>query len=184
MVKHLIHRKFLIINSIFFIIVYFMLLVSSYYIRDSSIATDNMNLSSKKLVWIELFLHNLGLALLIVGVGIISFGFLSVLIVILIFYLLYISFDYIFKISDDFFYGFLIISTHGILEILAMSLAFYLSTFSLRKLINNIYSFKKVRVESLTSFVKLILLMVALFLISSLIETFITPSILNHLLSM
>lgn len=181
MIRRLHNYQFLIINWGLFLLLYILILISSYFYHDSQTLRTPSKISPNSVEWTDIFLHNLGLALIIIGAGIISFGVLSFFIVSINFYLLFISFTFAFNITSNFLYGFLIISTHGILEILAIGLAFYLSTFSLRKFIKSIYSHNKIKVEKLTTFVKLTVLMIGLFLLSSLIEAFITPYILNHL---
>ncbi|WP_270181138.1 stage II sporulation protein M [Alkalihalobacillus sp. CinArs1] len=136
----------------------------------------------KKVSFTEIFIQNISSSTIILLTGIISFGAVSSGIIIYNLYLLSIAIHSAYVHSGSVFYSLFVILTHGIIEIVAIVLSFYLSTISLRLAINKLYNKRIFHVQSLNQFLQLLIVMVVSLGIAALFESQITPIVLEIIL--
>ncbi|MDQ0164005.1 stage II sporulation protein M [Aeribacillus alveayuensis] len=140
-------------------------------------------ISSKELIkyidWFSIFINNISTAFTIIFIGILTFGFFSTITYLFGLYMLILAIYTAFQNSGSLLYSFSVIMVHGILELIGIALAYYISTISFRVLINKIYKKQIFHVEGFNKMVQLFLAMIVIFFISSLLESHMTPNILK-----
>lgn len=139
----------------------------------------NKHISIKKIhtTWYEIFFHNMNLSILLIVIGIITISIGSLLLVLFQMYIVSQSIVFAYIQSNSICYSLLIILFHGVIEILAISLTFLISTISFRKYINKIYNKEVFFINPFKQRIKIYILIIILFLISSIIESNITNNI-------
>lgn len=138
------------------------------YSLKGNFTTINLNVANLK--WSELFFHNASSAILMILLGNLTFGIASSLMLLYNAYLTSASIYYVYLNSGSIIYSVLLIFTHGLIEILAISLAFLLSTSTLRKFINKRYNAKKFYINSVSEKMSIFITILILLLFAAIIE--------------
>lgn len=133
----------------------------------------------KQVQWDEIFIHNSTSAFTLILLGIISFGVISTVFFIYDFYLIAFAAHGAYTYSGSFIYSLTAVLTHGIFELVAISLNFYISTISFRYLINRLYKKRIFNVEKGNELIQIIFWMLFVFFIASIVEAFVTPNLLH-----
>ncbi|WP_412758768.1 stage II sporulation protein M [Oceanobacillus caeni] len=129
--------------------------------------------------WSEIFYQNVTSSLFIISLGIITLGFLSIFVSLYNLYTFILAIDTAYKISESYAYSFFIIMGHGLIEIPAIATTLYISTISLRILINRIYQKPIFKIESIKSFTTMVFCVIFMFLVASILESYITPTLVK-----
>lgn len=177
-------NKLLLLTVSLLIFIYIILILLSILLevnQDVNLKPALKLIHSKQVQWTEIFWHNIGASFLMLSLGILSCGFFSTLILLFNFYVLFLGFSQAYYISNNVFYTIFIISTHGLLEMVSLGIFYYLSTWSIRKLINSIYSYEIVKLESILNIFKHIIIATGILLCASLVEDYITPLIVDFI---
>ncbi|PER82257.1 stage II sporulation protein M [Bacillus cereus] len=164
----------LIVYAILFMSVYFFIAYSDPLVRK----LDNQELI-KYVKWQDIFIHNISSAFTLIFLGILSFGVISTMFFLYDFYWISFAAYSAYIQSGSFLYSFAVLMTHGFVEIIGISLNFYLSTISYRYLINKLYKRNIFYVEDFKDIIQVMSLMLIVFLIAALIEGFVTPNLLK-----
>lgn len=168
------------ILSIYFINLTFILVV---YVILFFFPPEVTKISSKELIkyidWFSIFINNISTSFTIIILGVLTFGFFSTIIYLFGLYMLIIAIYIAFQNSGSLLFSFSVIMAHGILEIMGITIAYYLSTISFRVLINKLNKKQLLHVEGFNKMVQLLFTMIIIFFISSLLESHITPKILK-----
>ncbi|MCP3028670.1 stage II sporulation protein M [Halobacillus sp. A5] len=128
------HKLLSLIISLYFLII-FLSMILTWVIRTSFEKYPIQELV-QHYSWREIFYQNITSSLFIILLGIISFGLLSIFVSIYNLYTFILVIDSAYKVSESYAYTFLIIMGHGIIEIPSIAITLYISTISLRLLIN------------------------------------------------
>ncbi|WP_347553101.1 stage II sporulation protein M (plasmid) [Pseudalkalibacillus hwajinpoensis] len=136
----------------------------------------------KHVDWYAIFIQNTSSAFLIILLGLLSFGTVSSAVALYNLYLLSLAVYIAYLHSGSMTYTLLVILTHGIVEIIAIVLSYYLSTISLRLLINKLYQKQIFYIQSLRQFMWYLLFIVGLFLLAALLEAYLTPTVVSLIL--
>ncbi|MBY0595096.1 stage II sporulation protein M [Bacillus bingmayongensis] len=166
------------------LLIYGVLFASAYiFIFFSDVALERVNSSElvKYVQWYDIFIHNTLSSFTFILLGILSFGVISTVFFLYDFYLIVFAAYGAYTYSGSFLYSLTALLTHGVVEVVAISINVYLSTISFRFLINWVYKKKIFYVESRNEIMKLIGVMVCIFLIASFIEAFVTPKLLEFI---
>lgn len=130
----------------------------------------------------EIFYQNITSSIFIIGLGIITLGFLSIFVSLYNLYTFILAIDTAYKVSESYAYSFFIIMGHGIIEIPAIATTLYISTITLRLLVNRIYQKQIFKIESIKSFTIMIFIIIFMFLVASILESYITPILVKLML--
>lgn len=133
------------------------------------------NLIPVQLSWYSIFFHNAGLAILYIILGNLTFGVLAFLLMLYNIYIVSYAIYYTYMHTGSIGFSIALIFTHGILEITAMMLCFLLSTTTLRWFMNKIYKRRIFMINSVERKVFLGFCMILLYLIASVIESYVSP---------
>ncbi len=136
----------------------------------------------KHVNWYEIFIQNISSAFFIIFLGLLSFGTVSSVVVLYNLYLLSLAVYLAYLHSGSITYTLLVILTHGIVEIIAIVLSFYLSTISLRLLINKLYQKQIFYIQSLRQVMWYLVFIVGLFLLAAMLEAYLTPVVVSLIL--
>lgn len=133
----------------------------------------------KYVPWDNIFLHNITSSFLLIILGIFSLGLLSTIFYLYNLYLLAYSAYIAYLHSGSYQYTIIVLMSHGFFEIIGIVLSFYLSTLSLRIAINKLYKKQLFYIQNFKELLYLVIILIGIFFISSLIESFITPMLLK-----
>jgi uncharacterized membrane protein SpoIIM required for sporulation len=135
-----------------------------------------------KLQWYNIFMHNVGVALVYIILGNLSFGILAFLLMLFNIYMTSYAVYYSYMHTGSIGFSTALIFTHGFIEIAAMILCFVISTTTMRWAINKIYMKTIFNINTVENKAFLCIWMVLLYLIASFIESYISPVIPTKLL--
>ncbi|QWC22539.1 stage II sporulation protein M [Bacillus haikouensis] len=131
--------------------------------------------------WYGIFSQNISSSLIIILLGVLSLGTISTLVACYNLYILSIAIYTAYLHSGAISYAIAVIMVHGLLEIIGIVLSYYLSTLSIRMLINRVYQRNVFFIHDIKGTIRLVGVMAMIFLFASLIEAFATPALLSYL---
>jgi stage II sporulation protein M len=131
--------------------------------------------------WYGIFSQNVSSSLLIILLGVLSLGTISTLVACYNLYILSIAIYTAYLHSGAMSYAIAVIMVHGLLEVIGIVLGYYLSTVSIRMLINKMYQRDVFFVHDVKGTIRLLGVMAVIFLFASLIEAFATPALLSYI---
>lgn len=170
------HFKKTIIYYIVFLLFFFTVFMMIY----SSNPSDQLHaqqLSSYPLPFLNLFMHNLFITLLIIVLGNITFGIGSILFIIYNLTIIAWKIVAFYDVTGDYFSPFMSVFIHGFIELFALALTLDLSLKSLETFLA--YRKTKKICVNFKSFTYKILLIVMLLVVAAFIESTITPQIIK-----
>ncbi|WP_162142934.1 stage II sporulation protein M [Tuberibacillus calidus] len=120
--------------------------------------------------WNEVFVHNIGVALITIVLGLCTLGFSTLFVVLFNYYSIFIAFNHTNSFTRNLGDTFLVFS-HLWTEVLGMCISYYLSLLSLQYVTNRFVKKNLLPTEGIRGITLLFAIMITLFLISSILET-------------
>ncbi|WP_175990130.1 stage II sporulation protein M [Bacillus sp. Marseille-Q1617] len=177
--KRFFNKSFTTMLAIYMGIVFIVYVLVYLYPPEFNVLPDNELVIYEN--WYGIFSQNISSSLLIILLGVLTLGTISTLVAFYNLYILSIAIYTAYLHSGAMSYAIAVIMVHGLLEIIGIVLSYYLSTLSIRMLINRVYKREIFFIHDVKGTIRLLGIMAMIFLFASFIEAFATPALLSYL---